>query len=395
MKLPLEGLRVVDLSRLLPGPWCTRVLGDMGADVIKVEQPSVGDYGRFNPPNYKDMGVYFASVNRNKRSVALDLADADDRAVALKLIAKADILVESFRPGVTRRLGIDYETIAKSNPSIIYCSITGFGSNGKLAEVPGHDLSIQGMAGLIEVADGQDAPPAMPMFHTGDYSAAIHAAIGVLAAYIRRTQTGNGCFLDVAMFDCTLAMASVTLSSALARLAGSTGEPKLEVFGTNPRYACYRTRDGKAVSVSLLEMRTWQRFCDYIQRPDLVYDETWSDRHTPHAGYTDAFRQVIAEFCASDDRGNLVKRMLDAGIPICAVYDADEAVTSPEIKARQLIAFSEHPVEGPIPYFKDPLVRAELSDPTRRHAPLFNEHDVELRELADSSGQGKRTAGAR
>jgi crotonobetainyl-CoA:carnitine CoA-transferase CaiB-like acyl-CoA transferase len=392
--LPLEGLLVVDFSRLLPGPWCTRVLGDLGADVIKIEQPVVGDYGRFNPPNYKEMGVYFASVNRNKRSMTLDLADANDRTVALNLIAKADFLVESFRPGVTRRLGIDYETIAKMNSSIIYCSVTGFGSDGMLADVPGHDLSIQGMAGLIDAADGQDTPPAMPMFHIGDYSAAIHAAIGILAAYIRRMQMGAGCFLDVPMFDCTLAMASVTLSSAIARLAGSTGEPKLEVFGTNPRYACYRTRDGKAVSVSLLEMRTWRRFCEYIKRPDLIYDETWSDRHTPHSGYTEAFRQVIAEFCASDDRDSLVKRMVDEGIPICAVYSADEAVTSPEIIARQLIAFSEHPVEGPIPYFKDPLVRAGLSDPTRRHAPSLNEHAAELRELANSFGQGQRAAGA-
>lgn len=394
MTLPLEGLRVVDFSRLLPGPWCTRVLGDMGADIIKIEQPDVGDYGRFNPPNYKDMGVYFASVNRNKRSIALDLGNADDRAVALELIAKADILIESFRPGVTRRLGIDYATIAKTNPSIVYCSVTGFGSDGKLAGVPGHDLSIQGMAGLIDAADGESTPPAMPMFHTGDYSAAIYAAVGILAACIRRMQTGSGCFLDVPMFDSTLAMASVTLASALARLAGSTGEPKLEVFGTNPRYACYRTRDGKAVSVSLLEMRTWQRFCEYIKRLDLVYDESWSDRHTNHIGYTDAFRQAIAGFCAADDRDSLVKRMLDAGIPICAVYDADEAVSSPEIKVRDLIAFSEHPVEGPIPYFKDPLVRAGLSDPTRRHAPLLNEHAAELRELANSSAQRTKAAGA-
>jgi crotonobetainyl-CoA:carnitine CoA-transferase CaiB-like acyl-CoA transferase len=340
------------------------------------------------------MGVYFASVNRNKRSVALDLANPDDRAVALSLVAKADILVESFRPGVARRLGIEYESIAKMNPSIIYCSVTGFGSDGSLADVPGHDLSIQGMAGLIDTADGQETPPAMPMFHTGDYSAAIYAAIGILAACIRRMQTGAGCFLDVPMFDCTLAMASVTLSSALARLAGSTGDPKLEVFGTNPRYACYRTRDGKAVSVSLLEMRTWQRFCEYIKRPDLIYDETWSDRHTTHVRYTEVFRKAIAEFCASDDRDNLVKRMVGAGIPICAIYNADEAVTSSEVSARQLIAFSEHPVQGPIPYFKDPLVRAGLSDPTRRHAPSLNEQGVEVRELVDSLIQGKRTAGA-
>jgi crotonobetainyl-CoA:carnitine CoA-transferase CaiB-like acyl-CoA transferase len=387
LHLPLHGVRVVDFTRLLPGPWCTQVLGDLGADVIKIEQPGVGDYGRFNPPHYKETGVYFAAVNRNKRSIALDMAKPDDRKVALDLVMDAGILIESFRPGVTARLGIDYASITKINPSIVYCSVNGFGSDGNLGSLPGHDLSIQGMSGLLEMRTAWDGPPPIPSFQTSDYSAAIYSTIGILAAHIRRIQSGEGCYLDVPMYDTAVAMASVTLSSALARLAGHSGKPELGSFGTNPRYACYETRDGKFVSVSLLEMRTWHVFCRFINRPDLIYDEHWADRHSTHGERAGLFKQAILNFCKSDDRDSLVARCLEAGIPICPVYDADETVTSTEAKARDLIGFLEHPVDGPIPYVRDPLERAGLSNPSRHHAPSLGEHDAELRELAKSSAQ--------
>jgi crotonobetainyl-CoA:carnitine CoA-transferase CaiB-like acyl-CoA transferase len=387
LHLPLHGVRVVDFTRLLPGPWCTQVLGDLGADVIKIEQPGVGDYGRFNPPHYKETGVYFAAVNRNKRSIALDMAKPDDRKVALDLVMDAGILIESFRPGVTARLGIDYASITKINPSIVYCSVNGFGSDGNLGSLPGHDLSIQGMSGLLEMRTAWDGPPPIPSFQTSDYSAAIYSTIGILAAHIRRIQSGEGCYLDVPMYDTAVAMASVTLSSALARLAGHSGKPELGSFGTNPRYACYETRDGKFVSVSLLEMRTWHVFCRFINRPDLIYDEHWADRHSTHGERAELFKQAILNFCKSDDRDSLVARCLEAGIPICPVYDADETVTSTEAKARDLIGFLEHPVDGPIPYVRDPLERAGLSNPSRHHAPSLGEHDAELRELAKSSAQ--------
>jgi crotonobetainyl-CoA:carnitine CoA-transferase CaiB-like acyl-CoA transferase len=386
-RLPLQGVRVVDFTRLLPGPWCTQVLGDLGADVIKIEQPEVGDYGRFNPPHYKETGVYFAAVNRNKRSIALDMAKPDDRKVALDLVLDAGILIESFRPGVTARLGIDYASIRKINPSIVYCSVNGFGADGDLGRLPGHDLSIQGMSGLLEMRAAWDGPPPIPSFQTSDYSAAIYSTIGILAAHIRRIQTGEGCYLDVPMYDTAVAMASVTLSSALARLAGHSGKPELGSFGTNPRYACYETRDGKFVSVSLLEMRTWHVFCRFIGRPDLIYDEHWADRHSTHGERAGQFKQAILDFCKSDDRDPLVARCLEAGIPICPVYDADETVTSAEAKARDLIGFLQHPVDGAIPYVRDPLERAGLSDPSRHHAPSLGEHDAELRELARTSAQ--------
>jgi crotonobetainyl-CoA:carnitine CoA-transferase CaiB-like acyl-CoA transferase len=379
--LPLAGVRVVDFSRLLPGPWCTQVLADLGADVIKVEQPVVGDYSRYNPPHYKTNSVYFDSVNRNKRSIVLDVGEAVDRDVALQLIDGAAILVESFRPGVAAKLGIDYATVAKRNPGLIYCSLNGFGAEGALAGMPGHDLSIQGLTGLLSKYEG--VVPGMPGFQAGDYAAAAYAAIGVLAAYVRRQQSGQGCYLDVPMYDSLLCWSNIMLTGALARSAGFSGKPELEVWGNNPRYNVYPTRDGRAVTVSLLETRTWERFCQYIGRPDLMLAEDWSDRHSSHGERAPLFRQAIAEFCAARHRDPLVAEMLRAGISICPVYDADEAIASPEAKTRGLVRPQHYPADGEVPVLWDPLARAGLADPTRRPPPAMGEQGDEIRrELA-------------
>lgn len=377
MSLPLAGLRVVDFSRLLPGPWCTQTLGDLGADVIKVEQPEVGDYSRHNPPTYAATGVYFASMNRNKRSITLDLNAAADRAVALDLIRAADVLVESYRPGVPQRLGIDYDTAAKLNPGLVYCSLDGFGNEGALAHTPAHDLSLQGLAGVL----GRTAvPPAMPGFLAGDYAAAAYATIAVLAALMRRKSDGRGCHLDIAMYDSVIAMSPIMLSGALARLAGGSGQPELEVWGGNPRYNTYRTRDGKAVTVSMLERHTWRHFCEYLGRPDLVDEaEDWSARHSDHGTRASAYREAIAGFCGAHDRDELCARATRANLPILPIYAPDEVLQSTAAQARAVVGWLDDPQNGRIPYLRDPLERAGLSDPTRRPPPELGEHSDEIR----------------
>lgn len=380
--LPLDGARVVDLSRLLPGPWCAQVLGDIGAEVIKIEQPEIGDYSRFNPPNYKEGSVYFHSVNRNKRSIALDLKTPADRATALELLHGADIVVESYRPGVTEKLGIDYATLSRKNPGVIYCSVTGFGSVGPLANLPGHDLSIQGVAGLIGPVHCAGVP-AMPAVQMADYAAASYATIAVLAAYIQRQRTGCGRHLDIALYDSTVALSNIVLASAMARAAGHSGMPELEVWGNNPRYAIYPTRDGKAVTVALLEAVTWHRFCRSIGRDDLVQTESLSDRHSAHGERSKLYRDVIAAVCLSENRDDLVARMMTADIPICPAYTTDEVLTSMEARGRDLVQTIEHPIEGRISRIVDPLTRSGLADPARRSAPGLGEHGEEVqRQLA-------------
>ncbi|MDP2297021.1 MAG: CaiB/BaiF CoA-transferase family protein [Pseudolabrys sp.] len=388
--LPLAGAKVVDLSRLLPGPWCSQTLGDLGADVIKIEQPDIGDYGRFNPPYYREGGVYFNSVNRNKRSITLDLKLEADSRIALDLMRDADIVVESYRAGVTTKLGIDYAAISKINPGVIYCSVTGFGTDGPFALVPGHDLSIQGATGILDVGPHEGAP-AMPGFQAADYAGATYATIAVLAAYIQRLKTGRGRHLDIALYDSLMVLSNIALTGAMARAAGHSGKPELEVWGNNPRYATYPTKDGKAVTVCLLEMRTWEQFCKLIGRTDLIYKETYADRHTSHGERADVFRDVIGQLCIAHDRDELVARMVEADIPICPIYSPDEALASAEARGRTLIRMADHPTEGPIPQIFDPLTRAGLADPLRRMAPGLGEHNDEIRRELSLNKAGAAT----
>jgi len=369
-ELPLTGLKVVDFSRLLPGPWTTQTLADMGADVVKVEQPEVGDYGRFNPPNYQTLGVYFNSVNRNKRSIALALTNPHAREAVLRLIGQADVVVESFRPGVTRKLGIDYDSVKAANPGLIYCSITGFGQEGSLAGLPAHDMAIQALSGVMGNTLEFNPVPPMPCFQAGDYAPAAYAISGIMGALMKRMKSGQGCYLDVAMFDAMFVWSNIALTGAIARLTGVPGKPELEAWGNNPRYNTYPTKDGKAVGVCLLETRTWKVFCDRMDRPDLYSDdETYSDRHTDHGNREEAFREAIAALCMSRERDELCRDMMSAGIPICPVYSPDEAVVSPLVTERGLLEEIDHPTEGRIPQPVNPLSAAGLTDSQRLPSP--------------------------
>jgi crotonobetainyl-CoA:carnitine CoA-transferase CaiB-like acyl-CoA transferase len=386
--LPLAGARVVDLSRLLPGPWCAQTLGDLGADVVKIEQPEIGDYSRFNPPFYRESGVYFNSVNRNKRSITLDLKLDEDHAIALELLRGADIVVESYRAGVTAKLGIDYGSVSKMNPGVIYCSVNGFGSEGRFSKVPGHDLSIQGISGVLNLHQGNGTPP-MPGFQAADYAAATYATIAILAAHIQKLNTGKGRHIDVPLYDSLVALSNIPLTSAMARMAGFSGKPELEVWGTNPRYAIYPTRDRKAVTVCLLETKIWERFCDVIGRPDLIYEESLADRHSSHGERAEHFRSAIGAFCLSHDRDALVAAMVSADIAICAVYTPDEVLVSAEASGRKVVRMAAHPADGLIPQIVDPLTRAGLADPSRRMAPGLGEHNIEIRNEVAHSGMSR------
>jgi crotonobetainyl-CoA:carnitine CoA-transferase CaiB-like acyl-CoA transferase len=370
----LQGIKVLDFSRMLPGPWCAQMLGDLGADVIKVEQPGVGDLGRHNPPNYKQGSVYFNTVNIGKRSVVLDLTDAVDRKKAHEMIAQADVIVESFRRGVTQRLQIDYETAKKINPGIVYCSITGFGQTGPWADIPGHDLVVQSVSGVMGTGPEGELPP-VPGFQAADYAAAAYGIAAVLAALYRKKSTGQGCNLDISMFDCLFSMTNVIAGAALARAGGFSVTSIMELYGANPRYATYQTKDRKAVAVSLLEARIWKSFCDLIGRPDLVLtDEGPEHRHTVHGDRANLYREAIAEVCMSRPRDELVRWMIENNVPILPVYTPDETVQSDHVAARGLVEWLSDPNEGRIPVLANPLARSGLTRENRRPAPMLGGH---------------------
>ena len=358
----LAGIRVLDFSRMLPGPWCTQMLADFGADVIKVEQAGTGDPSRHNPPDFDTTGVYFQNVNRGKRSLAVDLKTAEDRALVHALMAEADVIVESYRVGVPARLEVDYETAKRLKPDIIYCSITGYGQTGPLASIPGHDLVVQSVTGVMGAAprDAGDLPP-VPQFQAADYAAANFALIGILTALHKRARTGEGAFLDVSMFDTLYNMTGVIAGAALSRLHRDKPVADMELFGGNPRYATYRVRDG-AVAVSLLEAHIWARFCRVIGREDLIDpDEGWEQRHTDHGDRSALYREALATYCLAHTRDELAAKMLAHDIPITPVLTPQEALRSEHVAGRKLVEWVEHPRDGRIPVLANPLAASGLA----------------------------------
>lgn len=376
--LPLEGVKVIDFSRLLPGPFATQMLAEFGADVIKVEQPGTGDPSRHNHPTYRHGGsVYFNATNACKRSIAIDMRDPRGQEIAGRLIHWGDVAVESFRPGVAAKLGIDYERASTINPRLVYCSISGFGQDGPLSNIAGHDLAIQAMTGLMGCSP--DGTAAVPGWQAADFAGSLYAVIGIQAALAQRAKTGQGCNVDIAMFEALYSMCFIPLCSALSRRGGGTGEPRMEVFGANPRYATYRTKDGRHVGITLLETKAWREFCAEIGRPDLVADdETLADRLTTHGDRHVHYRQAVASFCASHTLDAIMHRMQRVGIAICAVATPYEAVDLDHVVARRMMDAMPHPTEGEIPQIVNPLARAGLARRSHTPAPALGEHCMEV-----------------
>ncbi len=380
-QLPLSGVRVLDFSRLLPGPWCTQMLGDFGADVIKIEAPGGGDPSRHNSPRNRDSSVYFNTVNRNKRSIVLDLRSASGKEVMNRLIERADVIVESFSVGVAKRLGLDYPSVKRLNARIIYCSITGFGQDGPLANSPGHDLVLQSGTGLMNADGGDGTGSHVPGFQAADYAGASYACIGILAAIISRRQSKLGCYIDLAMFDGLFSMCNIVLTGALAQAAGSSDPSRMQVWGANPRYAVYRTADAKSVAVSLLETRLWKTFCEFIGRPELVSDDEGPEhRHSDHGERAEDYRGAIAGYCSARTRDQISREMQAADIPICPVLSPEEAVVSQNVMERGLVESIEHPSEGAIVQLGNPLARAGLADTRRRPAPALGQDTDDILE---------------
>ena len=379
--LPLEGMTVLDLSRLLPGPWASMLLGDYGAEVVKVEQPGRGDYSRHATPRYERESVYFSNVNRNKRSLTLNLRTDEGREILLRLAERADVVLESFRPGIADRLGIGYEAVRERNGRAIYCSVTGFGQTGPYRGHAGHDLNIAGLGGFLQV--DPEEPPRMSGFLMADFAGAAMCAIGVLLALQQRGRTGRGQYLDVAMLDSLVGWASIIATSPFARLAGASGEPRLQVFGANPRYNIYRCADGRSLSVSLLERAFWEKLCRAVGRADMINeDETEEDRLTDHGELREPYRRFLVELFAGRDRDAWVAELQARDVPCCPIHTPDEVWQDPQVAEREMLRWVEHDRGGRIPQIGFPIKSSEMAPRIASPPPLLGEHtDAILEEL--------------
>ena len=335
----LEGLKVLDLSRLLPGPFCSLLLADLGADVIKVEDTGMGDYARWAPPLYPGVeqsaaGALFLSLNRNKRSVRLDLKSDGGREAFLRLANDADVVLESFRPGVLDRLGVGYDVLKEANPGLVYCAISGYGQDGPGRDAAGHDMHYLAMGGLLGLTGDADGAPVQAAGQIADIGGgALMAAFGILAALRARDRDGQGQFVDVSMFDGALSWLAMPASRVLLDGEGIE-RGGMELAGSLICYRPYACSDGH-VALGALEAKFWKAFCEGVERPDLVekqFEPVGSDVH----------REVEAIFAArTRDQWEEFATVHDCCLT--PVLSLAEALESEMVKARAMVAVLTQP----------------------------------------------------
>ena len=360
---PLAGVRVLDLTRLVPGPVCTQHLADLGADVVKIEDTGAGDAV---PPKLR------ALVNRNKRGIRLDLKQPQGVNALLRLARDADVLVEGFRPGVMDRLGLGHAVLAQINPRLVYCSITGYGAHGPDRDRPGHDLNYcaeAGVAGQI----GNEHGPALSNVPIADLmGGALGAAMGILAALFDAQRCGRGRHVDVAMADGALAHAVMPLASLAAH--GSTRPPGADTLtGALACYATYRTRDGRWLAVGALERKFWDALCEAIARPDLKPLHRTGE--TSREAYA---REQLAMLFATQDLAQWEARLRHAGCCVSPLRTLEEALADPHFRARGMVVESVHPAYGPVTQVAAPVKMSGFEFALRRHAPQPGEHTAEV-----------------
>ena len=364
--MQLDGIRVLDFTRLLPGPYATQLLADCGADVIKIEDTDLGDYAReMAPRTERGVGAVFDMVNRGKRSVALDLKSAAGREVIHELAETTDVLIEGFRPGVADRLGIDYETIAERNRAIVYCSLTGYGQTGPYADRAGHDLNYVGLAGLLDMTrTDENEAPRIPGYPIGDMAGGTFAALSVLGALCSR-ELGNttGEYLDVSMTDAVRSFSQPIANGALGDDPPRPGETPLT--GAVPWYDVYETSDGRYVTLAALEPKFWRNFCEAIGHEELI-DHHDTDDPTIRAALRETLDGIFAERTRAEWEEDLGE--LDATVE--PVNTPAEALSSPQATARGVV---ETPANAP-PRVGFPVRSSESGSETDESVPDHGEH---------------------
>jgi crotonobetainyl-CoA:carnitine CoA-transferase CaiB-like acyl-CoA transferase len=367
----LEGVRVLDLSRLVPGAYATSKLADLGADVIKVEVPPDGDYMRGMPPVHEGRSVLFEVLNRNKRSIELDPRTDEGRTVLHALVRSADVVLEGGRPGAMASLGADYESLRAIRPDLVYCSLSGYGQTGPYRDLPSHGANLDGAAGAapLEVRDDGSADfPNIRVF-VASQASALHAALSIAAALFRRERTGRGCHLDVAGFDAAVSWQYGNLSCLV-----NTGEIFPGSAGLGPRYGCYPTADRRWVFLAAMEPKFWRRVCDAAGHPELV-DGVDDSQPLDWGADHDAERASIAAMMAERTQAEWVALAIERELPVSPVNQVDDLPDDPHVRARELLVSTP---DGEVQMVAFPVKTADEAFEVRRRAPALGEHTGEL-----------------
>lgn len=380
MTLPLEEIKVLDLTRVLAGPYATMILGDLGADIIKIEIPDIGDDARHFGPFKNGESAYFMSLNRNKKSMTLNLKTEKGKEILLDLVKQSDIIVENFRPGTMEKLGIGYEIIKEINPKIIYAAASGFGHTGPYSEKASYDAVVQAMGGLMSITGPKNGKPTRVGTSIGDIAAGLFTAIGILTALVSRNITGKGQKVDVAMLDSQVAI----LENAIARYIVTKEIPKSE-GNRHPSivpFETFDTLDGE-IMIAVGNDSLWIKFCNVIDMEELGKNERYAKNNFRNERY-DELRCIIAEPLKSKTTKEWQELFDSAGIPNGPINTIDKVLQDPQVLAREMIVDIVHPIAGKLQIPGIPVKLSDTPGQIRRPSPILGEHTEEiLKELLD------------
>lgn len=391
---PLAGVRILDLCRVVSGPFATMQLGDLGADVVKIEEPRRGDESRtYGPPFLGGESAYFLSINRNKRSCAVDLKSDAGRGLVLRLAGVADAIIENFRPGTMERLGLGFDTLSERNARLVYCGISGFGRSGPDAGRPGYDLIVQGESGVMDITGEADGPPMKVGTSIADLVTGLYGAQAILAALRQRDRTGTGGRVDVSMLD---AMASLlTFNAGMYFATGESPRRRGNAHPTISPYETFQAADGW-INVGVANDKFWALFCAVIERIDLRDDPRFA-RASDRAANRVALKAMLEPVLGRQPRAAWAQRLGDASIPCGAIRSVGEVCEAPGLAERGVVRDQSHPVAGTVRYIAGAIRFDDRPPPDATRPPLLGEHTgdvlsewlgVEDEEVADLARRG-------
>ena len=370
----LQGVKVLDLTRVLAGPFATMILADLGAEVVKVERPVTGDDSRSFGPFVNGESGYFMSINRNKKSITLNLKSDEDKKLFKELIKEFDVVVENFRPGTMEKLGLSYDTLKELNPRIIYAAISGFGRTGPYSRRPAYDIVIQALGGLMSITGPENGPHTRVGASIGDITAGLYGCIGILGALVSRSTTGKGSLIDVAMLDCQISI----LENAFSRYF-ATGDVPKPLGNRHPSivpFEAFEARDGEIVIAAGNDL-LWDKLCRLIGRPELSDDPRFVSNELRTKNYPD-LKSVLAPEIKKRTVSEWSALLEEAGIPGGPVNTIDRVVNNPQVKERGMIVEVEHPRAGTVHVPGNP-VKIDGSDKTDfAPAPMLGQHNEEV-----------------
>jgi len=375
MAQPLEGIRILDLSRVLAGPYCTMLLGDLGAEVIKVERPGMGDDSRaWGPPFAAGESAYYLCANRNKKSITVNLKSAAGQEIIRRLAALSDVLVENFKVGELAELGLGYEQLKALNPGLVYCSITGYGQTGPDRELPGYDFIIQGRGGVMSITGELDGEPMKVGVAIVDITAGLFAANAIQAALLARVRSGHGQAVDISLLDAQVAWLANVASNYLV-----SGQRPGRFGNGHPTivpYQSFRGRDG-FFCLAVGNDGQWQRLCRALGRPELAADPYFAT-NPARVRHRNELITVLQEIFLTQDVAFWLREVAAAGIPCGPVQTIDQVFADPQVLARDMLWTIPHPSAGEVRLTGSPLKLSEASVTCRTHPPLLGEHTDEI-----------------